>query len=82
MNWYLAPVIVDENGYMQVASNGAAYFPPSSKAHIGRATDNPVPTTCLIKTATPANDWTLVAAEDFDATFTSLFGRAPLDGER
>lgn len=82
MNWYLASVIVDDNGYTQVASNGTAYFPPASRAHIGRATDVPVPTECLIKTNTPAPDWTLVAAEGFDATFTALFGRAPLDVEK
>jgi hypothetical protein len=82
VNWYLAPVIVDENGYTQVASRGVAYFPPSSRAHIGRASDVPVPTQCLIKTAMPERDWVLVAPEDFDAMFTSLFGRAPLDVEK
>ena len=82
MNWYLAPVIIDENGYPQVASGGVASFPPASRAHIGRASDVPTPTQCLIKTATARADWTAVAPGNFDTTFTSLFGRAPLDSDK
>jgi len=87
MNWYLAPVIVVFSDFAkkdatQVASHGVEHFPASSRAHIGRATDVPVPTQCLIKTATPASDWILVSQVDFDAQFLALFGRLPLDNEK
>ena len=87
MNWYLAPVVVTLSEVTkklatQVGSHGVEHFPLSSRAHIGRATDVPVPTTCLIKTATPADDWVLVQQTDFDAQFFALFGRAPLDNEK
>jgi hypothetical protein len=87
VNWYLAPVIVTESSFTgqnasQVASHGVEHFPLSSMAHIGRATDVPVPTLCLIKTATPADDWVRIPQDDFDAQFLTLFGRLPLDNEK
>ena len=85
MNWYLAPVIIvlsEFTGKMatQVSSNGVEHFPESSRAHVGRATDVPTPTHCLVKTALPANDWILVS--DFETQFATLFGRIPLDNEK
>jgi len=84
-NWYLAPVIVDGNGYVQVSSNGAVYTPPMMLAHIGRTEDSP--TQCLVGIRKaydggPPGDWTPVAPENFTSTFNTLFGRDPVASEQ
>jgi hypothetical protein len=84
-NWYLAPLVTDEDGVLQVGSNGVPYNPTMMMAHVGPASGNPTQSLVGVRKGFDfgqPGDWTPVDPGDFVATFNTLFARNPEANEQ